>query len=129
MKSDLKRLPAHLGHREGPLFLAWVPADEWADFLPAIRLAGAEYAAFPVEHYGWLVLTTARLRGRNVRDIGGEREHWLQDFYQKLSSEFMLCSPGWSDDPVATDDTAAHRTPGPTRGSPSLRKPAGEAAN
>jgi hypothetical protein len=107
MKRDLKRLPAHLCYREGPLFLAWVPADEWEDFLPAIRLANAEYAAFPVEHYGWLVLTTARLRGRNVRDIAGGQEHWLQDFYQKLSSEFMLCSPGWSDDPVAIDEAVA----------------------
>jgi hypothetical protein len=107
MTRDLKRLAAHLCHREEPLSLAWVVADEWEDFLLAIRLANAEYAAFPVEHYGWLVLTTARLRGRNVRGIGREREHWLQYFYQKLSSEFMLCSPGWSDDLVGTEEPVA----------------------
>jgi hypothetical protein len=95
MTQTCNRLPGRLWHGEGHLSLAWVLSSEWEDFLLALRLANTEYAAFPVEHYGWLVLTTTRIRGRNVRDIPREREHWLEDFLQKHGSERMLCSPGW----------------------------------
>jgi hypothetical protein len=95
MTQTCNRLPGRLWHGEGHLSLAWVLASEWENVLLALRQVNAEYAAFPVEHYGWLVLTTARLRGHNVPDTLLKREHWLEEFLQKHASELMLCSPGW----------------------------------
>jgi hypothetical protein len=86
---------ARLLHAADRLSLAWVPADEFEDVVLAIERVGAVYAAFSVEHNGWVVVTTARLRGRNVRDIPREGEHWLQDFWRKYGNELVLCSPGW----------------------------------
>jgi hypothetical protein len=101
---EIRRTPFQ--HPEGRLSLAWIPAAEWEDFLLAVELAGGEYAAFAVEHYGWLVLTTARLHGRNVRDIPREREYWLEDFLQKHNCEMMLCSPGWSGSALMAEPAA-----------------------
>jgi hypothetical protein len=87
--------------------LAWVPADEFEDVVLAIGRAGGEYAAFSVERYGWLVVTTARLCGRNVRDIPREGEHWLHDFWRKYGSELMQCSPGWPQSLAEIEEAAA----------------------
>jgi hypothetical protein len=103
----LERLLAHQLHAEEPLSLAWVPADEWQDVLLAIEWSGGEYAAFGVEHYGWVVVTTARLPGRTVHEIPQDQEHWLEEFWRKHASELMLRSPGWSDSPAEMELAAA----------------------
>jgi hypothetical protein len=94
----LKRLMAHLKHPSGRLSLVWVLPDEWENLLLDLELARSEYIAFPVDAYGWLVLTTARVRGSSVCAVAGEEEeNWVQDFARKHGSELVLCSPGWAD--------------------------------
>jgi hypothetical protein len=86
----------HIRAEKRRLFLAGVRTEAWARILLDLELAHADYAAFPVERRGWVVLSTWFRRAVLCSDVTKVRQHLFLLYSTQLGTAGLRLSEGWA---------------------------------